>query len=105
MSSSILDNKKMLAVDDEPDILTVLKEEIEASCSNCVVDTATNYVEALEMLASSDYDLVILDIMGVRGFDLLQIAAKRNLKVVMLTAHGLSQENLEKSYRMGARAY
>ncbi len=105
MSSSILDNKKMLAVDDEPDILSVLKEEIEASCSGCVVDTATSYVEALERLASTDYDLVILDIMGVRGFDLLEIAAKRNLKVIMLTAHGLSQENLQKSYEMGARAY
>lgn len=105
MSDSILDKKKMLAVDDEPDILTVLKEEIEESCSGCVVDTATNYIEALERLASSDYDLVILDIMGVRGFDLLQIAVKRNLKVVMLTAHGLSQENLQKSYEMGARAY
>ncbi len=102
---SILDNKKILAVDDEPDILSVLKEEIEESCSGCIVDTATNYIEAVESLASSDYDLVILDIMGVQGFDLLKIAVKRGLKVVMLTAHGLTQENLKKSYEMGARAY
>ena len=31
-------------------------------------------------------DLVILDIMGVRGFELLELAVSRNLRVVMLTA-------------------
>jgi hypothetical protein len=43
MSKSILDNKKILAVDDEPDILEILREEIESSCSGCVVDISTNY--------------------------------------------------------------
>ena len=43
--------------------------------------------------------------MGVRGFDLLDLAVKKNLKVVMLTAHALSSEALRKSYDMKARAY
>ncbi|MFZ2799034.1 MAG: response regulator, partial [Syntrophorhabdus sp.] len=51
------------------------------------------------------YDLVILDIMGVRGFDLLDLAVKKDLKVAMLTAHALSPETLNKSIEMGARAY
>ncbi len=105
MSKSILDNKKILAVDDEPDILEILKEEIESSCSGCVVDISTNYEDAAKRLESNNYDLVILDIMGVRGFDLLEIAVKKNLRAVMLTAHGLSEENLMKSYDMGALAY
>jgi CheY-like chemotaxis protein len=105
MSNSILDHKKLLAVDDEPDILYVLKEEIEAHCSDCSVDTATSYDEALKYLASNNYDLIVLDIMGVRGFELLEIAVKRGLKAVMLTAHALSPENLQRSYDMGARAY
>jgi CheY-like chemotaxis protein len=105
MSSSILDQKKILAVDDEPDVLAVLKEEIESHCSDCTLDTAANYDEAVKTLESKQYDLVILDIMGVRGFDLLEIAVKKNLKAVMLTAHALSPENLKRSYDMGARAY
>jgi CheY-like chemotaxis protein len=105
MSSSVLDHKKLLAVDDEPDILYVLKEELEEHCSDCSVDTATSYDEALKYLNSKDYDLIILDIMGVQGFDLLEIAVKNGLKVVMLTAHALSPENLQRSYKMGARAY
>ena len=94
-----------MAVDDEPDVLAVLKEEIEANCSDCVFDTATSYDEAVKRLGSENYDLIILDIMGVRGFDLLEIAAKDNLKAVMLTAHSLNPESLKRAYDMGARAY
>ena len=43
--------------------------------------------------------------MGVRGFDLLEIAVSRKFKVVMLTAHALSSEALKRSHDMGAWAY
>jgi len=105
MSNSILDHKKILAVDDEPDILDVLEEEITSSCSGCVFDKATTYDEAVRFLQSMNYDLIVLDIMGVRGFDLLEIAVKNNLKAVMLTAHALNPENLKRAHDMGARAY
>jgi DNA-binding NarL/FixJ family response regulator len=56
-------------------------------------------------MASWTYDLVILDIMGVRGFDLLKNAVTRNFPVVMLTAHALIPEALRQSIELGARAY
>lgn len=105
MGISILDGKKFLAVDDEPDILDVLEEEILDACSHCVVDKATTYEDAVKYLETPDYDIVILDIMGVRGFELLEIAVKKKLKVVMLTAHALNPEALQRSYEMKARAY
>ena len=105
ISNSILDQKKILVVDDEPDILAVLKEELGLHCSNCTFDTATNYDEAIKSLESKAYDLVILDIMGVRGFDLLEIAVKKDLKAVMLTANALSPDNLKRAHDTGARAY
>jgi CheY-like chemotaxis protein len=105
MASSILDGKKFLAVDDEPDILHVLEEGILDACSHCVIDKATTYEEAVKYLEKPDYDIVILDIMGVRGFELLEIAVKKKLKVVMLTAHALNPEALQRSYEMKARAY
>jgi len=43
--------------------------------------------------------------MGVRGFDLLDLAVKRNLQVAMLTAHSFSPESLKRSIDMKARAY
>ncbi|MGA2107217.1 MAG: response regulator [Syntrophorhabdales bacterium] len=107
MSESVLNDKRILAVDDEPDVLEVLKEEIAAAAPKAVVETATSYEKASELLASWTYDLVILDIMGVRGFDLLQRATTRPYPIptVMLTAHAFSPEALKKSIELGARAY
>jgi CheY-like chemotaxis protein len=105
MTQSILNGKMILAVDDEPDVLGVLEEEILAACPNCTLDKATTYKEASERMASWTYELVILDIMGVRGFDLLKLAVVHNFPVVMLTAHALNPEALKRSIEMGARAY
>ena len=105
MSESLLNGKRILAVDDEPDVLKVLEEEILDACSNCTFETAATYEEAAKLLETKPYDVVVLDIMGVRGFDLLDIAVKKDMRVAMLTAHALSPEALERSYRMKARAY
>ncbi len=105
MKESILNEKRILAVDDEPDVLEVLGEEILDACPTCQFDKATSYETAVKLLESRSYDLVLLDIMGVRGFDLLAFAVQRNFKVVMLTAHALSLEALKRSFEMKARAY
>jgi CheY-like chemotaxis protein len=105
MTESILNGKRILAVDDEPDVLAVLEEEIFGSCPKCQFDKANSYEIAIEKLTSQAYDLVILDIMGVRGFDLLDVAVKHNLPVAMLTAYALNPEALKHSIQMGARAY
>jgi CheY-like chemotaxis protein len=105
MTTSILDGKRILTVDDEPDILDVLEEEILGVAPNCKIDKATTYYEAKQRLTSQTYDLVILDIMGIRGFDLLDLSSKRNLTVAMLTAHALNPESLKRSIKKKARAY
>ena len=105
MTESILDGKRILAVDDEQDVLAVLEEEILTSCPNCRVEKATTYEEAANKLKSQAFDIVILDIMGVRGFDLLDMAVGRSLPVAMLTAHALNPEALKHSIQKGARAY
>jgi DNA-binding response OmpR family regulator len=105
MAESILKGTKLLAVDDEPDVLAVLEGEIMQACPDCKFDKATNYDGAAALLKANDYDIVILDIMGVRGFDLLEIAVSRKFRVAMLTAHALNPEALKKSHDLGARAY
>ena len=105
MKATILSGKKILAVDDEPDVLTVLEEEITGACPECKFETATTYEKAAELIKSNTYDVVILDIMGVRGFDLLALSVSRNLRVAMLTAHALTPEALKRSFDMKARAY
>jgi CheY-like chemotaxis protein len=105
MTKSVLDGKTILAVDDEPDVLTVLEGEILEAAPTCKFEKATTYEEAVKKLESQSYDVVILDIMGVRGFDLLELAVKKKFRVAMLTAHALTPEALKRSFEMKARAY
>jgi DNA-binding response OmpR family regulator len=105
MTKSVLNGKRILAVDDEPDVLDILEEIIIAACPECTLERATTYEEGASLITARDYDLVILDIMGVRGFDLLEMSVKRNFKVAMLTAHAMNPEALKRSHDLGARAY
>lgn len=104
MSESILNNKRLLAVDDEPDVLETLAEQLE-DFEGLIFDRAADYETGYQLLRSWTYDLVILDIMGVRGFDLLNAAVLLGFPTVMLTGHVLSVRALRKSIEMGARAY
>lgn len=97
----ILKGKKILAVDDEPDILETLEELLD----ECDIETASSFELAKELLETKVYDVAILDIMGVRGFDLLQIATKQKIPALMLTAHGLNPDNLVGSIKLGAKSY
>ena len=105
MAESILNGKAILVVDDEPDVLSVLEEEILGAAPKCKFEKAATYEEAAKKLESQTYDVVILDIMGVRGFDLLDLAVRKNFRVAMLTAHALTPEALRRSFEMKARAY
>jgi DNA-binding NtrC family response regulator len=105
MADSILNNKRVLVVDDEPDVLESLEELVLADAPQCRIETARNYEDAYKLLQTNSYDLVVLDIMGVRGFDLLETAVQRDLRVAMLTAHALTPEALKRSYDMKAYAF
>ena len=96
--SNLLDGKKILIVDDEPDVL----ESLEELLSMCDVVKASDFQTAKGLIEQEQFDLVILDIMGVSGYDLLEIATNKNMTAVMLTAHALTPENIAKSYREGA---
>ncbi|VBB43141.1 Response regulator receiver domain protein [uncultured Desulfatiglans sp.] len=100
----VLDDKRILAVDDEPDVLEALEEELE-DYEGLVLDTAKDFRTGYNLIRSWTYDIVILDIMGVRGFDLLNAAVQLHFPVVMLTAHALNPESLRQSIELGARAY
>lgn len=99
--TAALKGKKILAVDDEPDILESIEEVLE----HCEVDTAKDFNTAKQLLDSETYDLVVLDIMGVQGYDLLKIAKEKKVRAVMLTGHALSPDNFAKSMGGGADAY
>jgi len=98
--TTILEGKRVLIVDDEPDVLETLTELLDM----CLIDTALDY-EAAEKLLNNTYDAAILDIMGVRGYDLLEIANQKGIPALMFTAHALTPADFVKSIEGGAKAY
>ena len=99
--TKILAGKKLLIVDDEPDVLETLKELLDM----CDIDTASNFEAAEKLLNQNKYDIAVLDIMGVNGYDLLEIANQNGIPALMLTAHALSSDNFARSILAGAKAY
>ena len=97
----ILKDKVILVVDDEPDVLDTVADILDT----CLVTKAGDFETARQYLMSFTYDIVILDIMGVNGFELLKTSVKRGFATVMLTAYALSPEAIEKSIKLGAVSF
>jgi len=100
-TTELLQGKRVLIVDDEHDILDTLTELL----SICMIDRASTFEEAKELLEKYSYDVVVLDIMGVKGFELLKIAKEKDIPTLMLTAHALNEDTLKKSAEEGASYY
>jgi DNA-binding NtrC family response regulator len=103
-TSQILRDKLVLAVNEEEDVLEIIEEEFAFETANVTLHAATTFANARQYLVSYTYDLALLDIWGIRGFDLLAIAHNADIPVVILTAHAFSIETLRKSIELGARA-
>jgi len=97
----LLDGKKVLIVDDEPDILETLADLLDM----CMTETIRDFDTAASLLEKKPYDAAILDIMGVNGYGLLEIANQKDIPALMLTAHALTADNLVASIKGGAYAY
>ncbi len=48
-------------------------EMLEEELVMCELSTASNFHEARDLLESQNFDMAILDIMGVRGYKLLKM--------------------------------
>lgn len=100
--------KHILIVDDEPNVLISL--EFLMKREGYEVGVATDGEAALDALAATRPDLVILDIMLPRlnGFEVCQRIRGEprweGIKVLMLTAKGRDTE-VAKGMRLGADAY
>jgi len=100
--------RRILIVDDEPNIATSL--EFLMRGSDYDVQVARNGEEALLLAESFRPDVVLLDVMMPQrsGFEVCQKIREnpslRNVKIVMLTAKGRDAER-EKGLNLGANAY
>jgi DNA-binding response OmpR family regulator len=101
MTKDILEGKKILIVDDEPDVIETLKDLL----SMCSLVEAYTFEDARDFFERESFDLAILDIMGVDGYKLLEIAKDKDVPAIMLTANALSVNHTVRSFKGGAAFY
>jgi two-component system response regulator VicR len=89
--------KKILVVDDEPDILELIKDILKSKYD---VYTAKNVKEAVSILEKVKIDLIILDIMmpQIDGWDFLWMIRGsekyREIPVIIVTARADAEDQL-----------
>ena len=97
----LLEGKRILIVDDEQDIL----ETLEDLLSMCVITKAASYESAKKLIESQYFDMAILDIMGVQGYELLKLCNDHDVIGVMLTAYAVTPEDIKQSFDEGAASF
>ncbi len=106
MNTVILNNNKILLVEDEDSLAAGLEFNLEAEGYR--VARAENGRKALELLQKKDIDLVILDIMlpFLNGFEVLEKIREKSpaLPVLLLSARTAQQDKI-KGLSMGADDY
>ena len=108
MTSEVQMPKKILIVDDEPNIVVPLEFLMKQSGYEVMI--ARNGKEVLESVVKSRPDLVLLDIMlpDITGFEICHTLRTaydmQDMKIILLTAKSRDSD-IEKGMAMGADAY
>jgi CheY-like chemotaxis protein len=89
--------KRILVVDDDPDIRQVLLDRLNTY--GYEVETATDGQEALDALRRAEYDGMILDVRmpKVDGLEVLRRTRQRDpsLPIIIITASKVAEEDLQ----------
>lgn len=98
---------KVLVVDDEAPVRDLFNELLKKE--QCVVKNVGTGEDALTLIDSEDFDIVLLDIKlpGISGLEVLKRAKdkKPNLVVIMITGFGYDEDLLAKSKEYGCSGY
>jgi CheY-like chemotaxis protein/anti-sigma regulatory factor (Ser/Thr protein kinase) len=94
MESFQLRGLRVLAVDDSPDNLFLVKTFLARS--GALVATATDGRHAIDLVGAQSFDIILLDIQmpEMDGYQVIQILRERGIKnpIVALTAHAMVDE-------------
>lgn len=99
-------NKTILIVEDEKPMANALVLKLQKSgfSAKAVYDG----LEALDELAKNKYDLILLDLIlpKLNGFGVLEEMSKKKIKVPVIVASNLSQEDdMNRAKKLGAKGY
>jgi two-component system alkaline phosphatase synthesis response regulator PhoP len=100
--------RKVLVVDDEPELLQLLRYVLEAAGMGVMV--ATSGRQAIELIKRERPDLILCDVVmpELNGFETVQALRQdpetRHLPILMLSARGQAQD-VQRALDAGANGY
>ncbi len=101
--ASVLANRRILVVDDDPGVRESVAEILRADGS--LVVTSENGEDAVRRLEATPFDLVLSDVVmpGMDGYDLFMKVRERwpEIHVVLMTAFYYDQDHIIKRSRLG----
>ncbi|HPP05772.1 MAG TPA: response regulator [Syntrophorhabdaceae bacterium] len=93
----MLENKRVLVVDDNPDIIGALSDFLELN--GCKIFTATTGKEAIDVVKHQDIEVVLLDVRlpDINGVNLLDVLKKENptIAVIMMTGYSTHKDIID----------
>lgn len=102
MSEPLKDNKKILIVDDEPEICSIVSEVLEPFYST--LESINDSESAAQSILRNEYDLIISDIMMPRmnGSELIRFSRSNGIltPIIFLTGYA-NKETLMAGMRLG----
>ncbi len=82
----------VLIVDDDEAVVTMLRKVMKSN--DIEADTAKNGMDALELLGSRHYDLMLLDVnmQGMDGFEVVQAVRSQNIQIPIIIVSGRKED-------------
>ena len=108
MTQPAIETKRILVVDDDPDILLLERKILERE--GFIVQTSENGERAMRILADEAFDLVLLDIMmpGIDGFEVSRSlqgqSDRKSIPVVFVTARD-DPDTMREGFRSGGTVF
>lgn len=102
------EKKRILVVEDNSDIVEIIRLFIAGFSENLLITTTEQGKEALELLGKNEYDLLVLDLImpGVSGYDILdrlkKLPERKSMPILILSGH---QEAAKQAVANGANDY
>lgn len=93
----MLENKRVLVVDDNPDIIGALTDFLELN--GCKIFAATSGREAIDIVKQTDIEVALLDVRlpDINGVSLLDILKKEDptIAVIMMTGYSTHKDIID----------
>jgi CheY-like chemotaxis protein len=96
--------KKILIVDDDPEIVEILRRCLEGTFTSYTIQTVTNGTDAVAAIAADTPDLVLLDI-NMPGLNGLEVMKQIDRQIPVMIVSGNTDAAPGEALKFGAFAY